>query len=61
MSSVGSLLLKFTFLGYVEEQADGTEEVVPTPEQVGKMEADALDIQLTMPVKRGPGRPRKNS
>ena len=29
--------------------------------QVGKMEADALDIQLTMPVKRGPGRPRKNS
>lgn len=51
----------YTFLGYVEEQVDGTEEVVPTPEQVGKMEADALDVQLVMPVKRGPGRPRKNS
>ena len=52
----------YTFLGYVEEQPDGTEEVVPTPEQVTKMTEDSLNsIQIPEIVKRRPGRPRKNS
>ena len=50
----------YTFLGYVEEQPDGTEQVVPTLDQVGKMAEDATKVELVMPVKRGPGRPRKN-
>ena len=52
----------YTFLGYVEEQPDGTEEVVPTPEQVIKMTEDSLNsIQIPEIVNRRPGRPRKNS
>lgn len=51
----------YTFLGYVEEQVDGSLEVVPTPDQVGHMADEAMKITLDMPAKRGPGRPRKNS